>query len=71
MNRTSRRQYLVRHLVACGPRPVLEALIAVAGGADLDATLEDYARLSPEIFAAVDADVLPIDDLAVVDGGRP
>ncbi len=69
ITRSARRQRLVQHLHRCGPRPVLEALIAVECGQDLDVVLEDFARLQPEIFEAVGADVLPIDDMAVVDGG--
>jgi hypothetical protein len=68
--RTPRRQRLVRHLVECGERPVLEALLAVADGQDLDRVLEGFARLQPEIYAALGGDVLPIDDLALIDGGR-
>jgi hypothetical protein len=63
--RTPRRQRLVRHLVECGERPVL-----VADGQDLDRVLEGFARLQPEIYAALGGDVLPIDDLALIDGGR-
>jgi hypothetical protein len=52
---------LVRHLVKCGPRPVLEALIQIEAGDALDEVLENFARLQPEVYAAVGADVLPID----------
>ena len=37
-------------LHAAGPRPVLEALIAVADGADLDWTLENSARLPSSYY---------------------
>jgi hypothetical protein len=57
--RTARRQCLARHLQRCGPRPVLEALLAVEAGQSLDAVLEDFARLSPESYKAVGADILP------------
>jgi hypothetical protein len=57
--RNSTRQYLVRHLCKCGPRCVLEALIAVEAGQDLDFVLTDFARLQPETYAAVGADRLP------------
>lgn len=60
----------MKHLVACGPRPVLEALIAVASGQDLHAVLEDFARVPAEVYRAVGADVLPIDEIAVIDGAR-
>jgi hypothetical protein len=60
LTRTPRRQHLALHLHRCGPRPVLKALLAVAGGHDLDATLEDFARLPPETYKALGADALPI-----------
>jgi hypothetical protein len=66
--KNARRQRLARHLHRCGERPVFEALLAV--GQNLDFVLEDYARLQPEIYAAIGADVLPIDEVAVIDGGR-
>jgi hypothetical protein len=69
-NRTPRRQRLVRHLVECGERPVLEALLAVESGENLDIVLEDFARLHPDVCEAIGADVLPIDELGVVNGGR-
>jgi hypothetical protein len=64
----ARRQHLARHLHACGPRPVLEALAAVASGADLDHVLTVYARLPAEYYHALGADrFLP---LVGIDGGR-
>lgn len=68
--RSARRQYLAAHLHRCGPRPTLEALIAVAAGQDLDFVLEDFCRLAPEVYESIGADVLPIDQIAVIDGGR-
>ncbi len=70
IRRTPRRQRLVRHLVECGERPVLEALLAVENGQDLDLVLEDFARLAPELYEAIGADMLPIDEMSVIDGGR-
>jgi hypothetical protein len=67
--RTPRRQHLVQHLVNCGDRPVLEALLAVEAGQDLDEVLEDFARLDPKIFEAIGADIMPIDRLILVNGG--
>ena len=67
--RSPRRQHLARHLHACGPRPVLEALLEVEAGRPLDAVLADFGRLPPELYAAVGADVLPIDEWALIDGG--
>jgi hypothetical protein len=58
-------------LVASGPRPVLEALLEVARGRDLDAVLEAYGRIPVEIYYALGAaNRLPIDELALVEGGR-
>jgi hypothetical protein len=50
---------------------VLEALLAVEAGQDLDFVLEDFARLQPEIYQAIGADTLPIDEVAVIEGSRP
>jgi len=57
--RNARRQYLTAHLCKCGPRCVLEALIAVEAGQDLDFVLTDFARLAPETYRSVGADRLP------------
>ena len=43
--RSDRRQKQVKHLVACGERCVLEALIAVDNGQPLDLVLRDFERL--------------------------
>jgi hypothetical protein len=48
--RSDRRQKQVKHLVACGERCVLEALIAVDNGQPLDLVLRDFERLSPEAY---------------------
>ena len=48
--RSDRRQNQVKHLVACGERCVLEALIAVDNGQPLDLVLCDFERLSPEAY---------------------
>ena len=68
--RNARRQRLVDHLHQCGPRPVLEALISVAAGDDLDDVLADFGRLPSEIYRGIGADVLPIDIMTVLNGGR-
>ena len=62
--RNAKRQRQVRHLHACGVRPVLECLIDVAAGRDLDEACEkalalphDHPRLRPyqnEANAAVE-----------------
>ena len=49
---------------------MLEALLAVAAGQDLDFVLEDFARIPVSIYLEVGADLLPIDEIALLDGGR-
>jgi hypothetical protein len=66
--RNARRQHLAAHLHDCGPRPVLEALIAVDAGTPIDEVLEDFGRLPPALYRAMGADVLPIHRLVVVRG---
>jgi hypothetical protein len=44
--------------------------LAVEAGQPLDMVLEDFARLPPETYKAVGADMLPIDELVVVAGDR-
>ena len=46
----------VEHLHRLGPRPVLEALIEVADGHDLDRVLAAFARLDPKIVRDLDGD---------------
>ena len=53
--RAPRRQYLAERLHAAGPRPVLEALLAVADGHDLDWTLEDSARIPSSVYRIMGA----------------
>jgi hypothetical protein len=48
--RSERRRRQVRHLVACGERCVLEALIAVDNGQPLDLVLLDFERLHPDAY---------------------
>jgi hypothetical protein len=59
--RNPKRQRLVAHLHAAGPRPTLEALIAVEAGQPLDTVLADFARVSVSIYHAIGANELPID----------
>ena len=59
--RNTKRQRQARHLHDAGPRPVLEALLAVQGGADLDAVLADFARIPVSTYHAIGANELPID----------
>ncbi len=68
--RNARRQRLTAHLHSCGPRPVLEALIAVESGQALDVVLEDFCRLTPEIYAAVGADELAAGEVVLIEGGQ-
>jgi hypothetical protein len=66
--RSARRRHLARLLHAAGVRPVLEALLDVAGGRGLDETLEDFARLPAELYRAVNGDEFP--QPVVMKGGR-
>ena len=54
-----RRQRAVEHLRGLGPRPVLEALVEVEAGADLDSVLADFARLDPETVRQLGGDQFP------------
>ena len=69
--RSPRRQRLAQHLYRCGPRPVLEALLAVEAGQHLDDVLEGFARLPPSVYGAIGADSLDTAPaLLSVAGGR-
>ena len=54
-----KRQRQVARLHSLGPRPVLEALIEVAAGVELDTVLADYARLDLEVVVALGGDRFP------------
>jgi hypothetical protein len=69
--RTARRQRLVAHLYAAGPRPVLEAMIEVATGEPLDDVLERYARIPVAAYHEIGANALPPINFFVIDGDRP
>jgi hypothetical protein len=69
--RTPRRRQLARHLHQRGARPVLDALLAVAAGQSLDAVLEDYGRLAPEIYRALGADELSVERGTVIERDGP
>jgi hypothetical protein len=58
--RQVRRQHQAAHIHAAGPRPVLEALLAVAAGQSLDDVLADFARIPVSTYHALGADELPI-----------
>ena len=71
VQRSARRQRLAEHIHQAGPRPVLEALLAVENGEPLDDVLEDFGRIPVSTYMAVGANELPINrPLGVVDGGR-
>jgi hypothetical protein len=53
--RSVRRQYLSKRLHAAGPRPVLEALLAVDGEQPLDDVLEDFARIPSSFYSILGA----------------
>ena len=50
--RSARRRRLSDHLHKCGPRCILEALIAVESGKTVDSVLADFERLPPEVYTA-------------------
>jgi hypothetical protein len=50
--RTARRQRQSSHLHQCGPRCILEALLALEAGEPLDAVLADFERLPPATYHA-------------------
>jgi hypothetical protein len=68
--RTPRRQHLVRHLHRAGARPVLEAMLEVSTGRDLDQVLERYGKIPLEVYRALGASMLPIDAVSIINGGR-
>jgi hypothetical protein len=43
-------------------------LIAVKAGQDLDVVLEDFARIPASIYLAIGANVMPLDDVKLIDG---
>lgn len=53
--RSVRRQYLSKRLHVAGPRPILEALIAVENGQPLDDVLEDFARIPSSFYSILGA----------------
>jgi hypothetical protein len=60
-HRNIQRQQQVSHLYQAGPRPVLEALLAVAAGQSLDDVLADFARIPVATYRMIGASELPID----------
>ena len=74
-NGNLRLQRAVERLYRLGPRPVMELLVEVAGGADLDTALATYARLDPEVVRSLDGDRFPAAPIHKVPdsliGGQP
>jgi hypothetical protein len=66
--RNAQRTRLARHLWAAGVRPLLEAMLELADGKDLDDVLDRYARIPVETYDVLGADAFP--PLAVINGGR-
>jgi hypothetical protein len=66
--RSPRRQRLALRLHAAGPKAVFEAMLELEAGAPLDAVLEDYGCLDPEVLIALGGDALAIDEFGVIDG---
>jgi hypothetical protein len=64
--RSARLQRLIAHLHKAGPRPVMEAMLQVAGGEPLDSVLEAYGRIPVEIYHQFGANSLPYERLRVV-----
>jgi hypothetical protein len=60
--RNAKRQRQAAHIHAAGPRPVLEALIAVANGQSLDDVLADFSRVHVSVYHMIGADEFPSDD---------
>jgi len=58
-------QRAAERLHALGARAVLEAMIEVARGSNLDAVLENYARLDPAVVRELGADRFPVSIFAV------
>jgi uroporphyrinogen-III synthase len=55
MRRSARRMELCARLHSAGARPVLEALLAVQSGEDLDYVLEDFGRIPADIYHVLGA----------------
>jgi hypothetical protein len=67
---TPRRRRLAQHLFDCGPRSVMEAVLAIGAGEPIDDVLEDFARVPAGLFTAMGAREIPAPELSTVDGGR-
>jgi len=68
--RSARRQRLALRLYESGPRVVFEAMLELEQGKNLDQVLTSFARITPETYAAVGADKLPIPREVVLKGGK-
>ena len=58
--RTKERQHWVKLLHEAGPRAVLECLLYVSYGYDLDDTLKEFARVPATTYQYISASDLPI-----------
>jgi hypothetical protein len=54
-----RRQRAAEQLHALGPRPVLEAMREISGGAELDTVLHRYAAIDPVLVRKLGGDRFP------------
>ena len=61
------RQRAAEHLHGLGPRPVLEALVEVEAGTDLDSVLADFAQLDRETVRQLGGDQFPAAPLREVE----
>lgn len=68
IDRDHHRQRRAVHLHDLGPRAVLEALLELEQGRDLDEVLADYGRLDFRVVRAVGADRMPPMPLFLVAG---
>jgi hypothetical protein len=65
-----RRRHLVQHLYRGGPRPILEALLAMEKGERLDDVLADFASIPVSVYRAAGASEMLDDPLHAIEGGR-
>ena len=68
-NGNLRLQRAVERLYRLGPRPIMELLIEIADGADLDTALATYARLDPDLVRALNGDRFPMAPIHEVQDG--
>jgi len=66
--RRPRRRYLVAKLHALGPAPLAHFVAEIEAGADINATLEQYARLPADFVRAYGGNEFAAP--FIIDGGR-